>query len=76
MKFTVVWPAGSVTVAGTARCVGPLEVNCMVMFCAGAALAVTAPVTGLPVSDTLEGKLTLSVADSLSWTVIVQVPLV
>ena len=75
MKLTVVWPAGSVTVAGTARCVGPLELKCTVMFRAGAALAVTVPATGLPVSNTLAGKLTVSVADSLSWTVIVPVPL-
>ncbi len=76
VKLTEVWPAGSVTVAGTVRCDGPLEFISTVMFCVGGALEVTVPVTGLPVSTTLAGKLTLSVADSLLWTVIEPVPVV
>ncbi len=50
MKFTLVCPAGSVTVAGTVRWVVPLELNATLMFCDGAALEVIVPVTVPPFS--------------------------
>ncbi len=74
MKLTEVWPASRVTVAGTVSRVVSLEVNWTVMFCVGAALEVTVPMIVPSVSWALLGRLTLSVAVSLSCTVVVAAP--
>ena len=75
VKLTEIWPAGKITVAGTVSCAVSSEVNWIVTFPAGAALAVTVPLSVPPVSWAVSGKLTLKMAVSLPCTVITPEPL-